>query len=164
MEVVEVGEKNLRLDHVVEGRTSCLERLFKILEDVCALQLDVGAVEGKAFLLACLRRNAGSIVARDLTSGEDVIAQGKSRAVVRERSRSCRLDDLVLKTTARAVADEIDFHERIFDEQAGAADRSARRRHPEIAFPNRIETVEVVEIGQKNLRLHHLVERGTGRL
>src|SRR5262249_30549380 len=162
MEVVEVGEKHLRLGDLIERRAGGLEGLFQVVEDVCRLQLDIRAVERKAFLLARLRRNAGSIVARDLTGREYVAADLKSLAVVRERTRSPRLDDLVLKPGA--VADKVDLHQRIFDQQASAANGRARRRDLEVPLPYAVEGVEVVEIRQKHLRLGHVLERRARRL
>ena len=64
----------------------------------------------------------------------------------------------------RHVADEVDLDQRVLDQQSGAADGGARRRHLEVAFPHRIEAVEVVEVGEKDLRLDHVIERGAGRL
>ena len=45
------------------------------------------------------------------------------------------------------------------DEQSGAADGGARRRLLEVALPDRVEAVEIVEVGEKHLRLDHLVQR-----
>src|SRR5262249_51129963 len=162
MEVVEVGEKHLRLNDLIERGAGGLEGLFQVVEDVCRLQLDIRAVERKAFLLARLRRNAGSIVARDLTGREYVAAQRKSLAVVRERTGSRRLDDIVLKPGA--VADKVDLHQRVFDQQARAADGGARRRHFEIPLPYAVEAVKVVEVREKHLRLGHVIERRARRL
>ena len=159
MEVGEVGEKHLRLDHVIERGAGGLEGLFQVFEDVRRLQLDVRAVERKARLLARLRRHAGSIIAGDLTSCEHVAAQGEALAVVGERTGSCRLDHLVLETTARPVTDEVDFHERVFHQQSRAADGGTRRRHLEVALPHRVEAVKVTEVGEKDLRLDHVIER-----
>src|SRR5436190_8288969 len=100
MEVLEVGEKHLRLDHLIERGARRLEGLFQIVEDVCGLQFNIRAVERKALLLSRLRRHAGAIIARDLTGGENMAAEGEALAVVRERPRRCRFDDLVLATGA----------------------------------------------------------------
>ena len=62
------------------------------------------------------------------------------------------------------VTDEVDFHQRVFHQQSGAADGGARRRHLEVALPHRIEAVEVIEVGEENLRLDHVIERRAGRL
>ena len=97
MEVVEVGEEDLRLDHVIERGAGGLEGLFQIVEDVRGLQLDVRAVERKAVLLARLRRHAGLEVAGELPGGENQIADDESLVVVGERTRDGRGDDLVAR-------------------------------------------------------------------
>jgi len=66
VEVVEVGEKHLRLGHVIERRARRLEGLFQILQHVRRLQLDIRAIEGKAVPLARFRRHAGLEVAGKL--------------------------------------------------------------------------------------------------
>src|SRR3954469_22599263 len=78
MEVVEVGEKHLRLDHLIERGAGCLEGFFQVVEDVGRLQFDVGAVKRKALLLARLRRHASAIIARDLTGCENMAAEGEA--------------------------------------------------------------------------------------
>ena len=92
MEVVEVGEEYLRLDHVIERRAGGLEGLLQVVEDVRRLQLDVRAVERKAVLLARLGRNAGLEVAGELPGGEDEIADDERLVVVGERARDGRGD------------------------------------------------------------------------
>ena len=68
------------------------------------------------------------------------------------------------RPVARHVTDEVDLDQRVLDQQSRAADGGARRRHLEIAFPHRIEAVEIVEVGEEDLRLDRVVERGAGRL
>ena len=51
-EIVEIGEKHLGLDHVIERGAGRRESSFQILEDVGGLQLDIRAVIGKV-LRAC---------------------------------------------------------------------------------------------------------------
>ena len=92
MEVVEVGEKDLRLDHVIERRAGGLEGLFQIFEDVGRLQLDIRAVERKAVLLARLRRNAGLEVAGELAGREYQIVDDEGLVIVGERARNARFD------------------------------------------------------------------------
>src|SRR5436305_1141448 len=58
VEVVEVSQEDLRLDHVVERHAGRLEHAPKVLEDVARLLLDVGAVEGERGILPRLRRHA----------------------------------------------------------------------------------------------------------
>ena len=65
-----------------------------------------------------------------------------------------------LSPLPRHIADEIDLDQRILHQQSGAADGGARRRHLEVALPHRVEAMEVVEVGEEDLRLHHVVERG----
>src|SRR5262249_14369978 len=164
MKITKVGEKDLRLDHVIERGAGGLEGLFQVVEDVCRLQFDIRAVEWKAPLPARLPRNAGLEIARQLTGGEYEIANDERLAVIGERARNGRSDDLVREPLARHVGDEIDLDQRIGDQQSGAADGGARRRHLKVALPQRIEAVEVGEISEKDLRLDHVIERGAGGL
>src|SRR5262249_23499556 len=43
-------------------------------------------------------------------------------------------------------------------------DGRARRRHLEVALPYGIEAMEVAKIGEEDLRLDHVIERGAGGL
>src|SRR5262249_60371199 len=110
MEVVEVGEKHLRLNDLIERGAGGLEGLFQVVEDVCRLQLDIRAEERKAFLLARLRRSAGSIVARDLTGREYVAAQHNALAIVRERTGDRRLAGDAVKPGAEPVRQRLHYH------------------------------------------------------
>ena len=56
-------------------------------------------------------------------------------------------------------SDQVDLDQRIRNQQSRAADGGARRRLLEVALPHRVEAVEVVEVGEKHLRLDHLVQR-----
>src|SRR4051812_16530612 len=114
-------------------------------------------------LPARLRRDAGRVVAGDLSGGKHMIAERERLAVMREWPRGGGLYDLLLKPGTRHVADKVDLDQRILDQQARAADGGARRRHLEVSFPHRIKAVEIVEVGEKHLRLDRVVERGTGR-
>src|SRR5262245_62334724 len=100
MKITKVGEKDLRLDHVIERGAGGLEGLFQVFEDVCRLQLDIRAVERKARLLARLRRNAGLEIARQLTGGEHEVADDERLAVIGERGPDGRSDDLVREAIA----------------------------------------------------------------
>src|SRR5262249_16708904 len=66
-------------------------------------------------------------------------------------------------TTSQALivchADQVDLDQRVFDQQASRTDRRARWRDPEIFLPHLVEAVEVIEIGEKDLRLDDLIER-----
>jgi hypothetical protein len=68
----------------------------------------------------------------------------------------------VRKPLPRHVTDEVDLDQRVLDQEAGGADGGARRRQLEVALPNRIEAVKIGEIGEKDLRLDHVIERGAG--
>src|SRR5438105_15892671 len=92
MEVVEVGEKHLRLEHLVERGARGLESLFQILEDVRGLQLDVRAIERKTGLLARLRRNPGLEIAGELACGEYQLANRERLVIIGERARHGRCD------------------------------------------------------------------------
>src|SRR5207302_146647 len=81
VEVVEVGEKHLRLEHLIERGACGLESLFQILEDVRGLQLDVRAIERKTGPLARLRRNPSFEIAGELACGEYQVAN-RDRLVV----------------------------------------------------------------------------------
>jgi hypothetical protein len=87
VEVSEVGEKHLRLDHLIERGAGGLEGLFQVVEDVRRLQLDVRTIKGKALPLARLRRNPGLEVAGKLPRGEHEIADHESLVVIGERAR-----------------------------------------------------------------------------
>src|SRR5258705_271023 len=92
MEVIEVGEKYLRLGDVIEGRAGGLEGIFQIVENVRRLQLDIRAVERKAVFLARLRRNASLEIARELAGGEHQIVDDEGLVIVGERARNARFD------------------------------------------------------------------------
>jgi hypothetical protein len=53
-------------------------------------------------------------------------------------------------------ADQIDLDQRVLDQQAGRTDR-VRWRDFEIFLPRLVEAVEVVEVGEEDLRLADLV-------
>jgi hypothetical protein len=65
----------------------------------------------------------------------------------------------LLAFAASDAADQVDFDQRILDEQAGRTDGGSRRRDLELFLPNLVEAVEVVEVGEEDLRLEHAVER-----
>ena len=96
MEIVEIGEENLRLDHVIQRRAGRLEGLLQVFQDVGGLQLDVRAIEGKTILLARLGRNSGLEIAGELAGGEHEIADDECLVIVGERTRNARLYHLDL--------------------------------------------------------------------
>ena len=72
VEIVEIGEEDLRLDDLVERATCRFERLLEIFQYKAGLQLYIRAVVGKAF--ECRRASAGTPnleIAGNLTRGED---------------------------------------------------------------------------------------------
>jgi hypothetical protein len=148
---------------VIERRARRLEGLFQILQHVRRLQLDIRTIEGKAVPLARFRWHAGLEVAGELACGEDEIADDERFVVIGERARDGRGDDFVLESLARHVTDKVDLDQRIRHQESGAADGGARRGHLEIPLPHRVEAVEVVEVGEKYLRLDHVLERGARR-
>jgi hypothetical protein len=70
----------------------------------------------------------------------------------------------MLQAPARDVADQIDLDQRVPHEQARAADGGPRRRDLEVPLPHGVEAVEVVQVGQEDLGLHHVIERRARRL
>src|SRR5437762_9295722 len=62
------------------------------------------------------------------------------------------------------LRDQVDLDQRVLHEQAGAADRGAWRRRRKVALPDRVEAVEVAEVGQEDLGLDDLVQRRAGGL
>ena len=100
MEIIEIGEKDLGLDYVVERRPGGREGLLEVFEDVGRLALDVRAVIGKVFTGAGLRGYPILEVARELPGGENEIADDKRLAVVGERTRRAGLDDLYVHVSS----------------------------------------------------------------
>ena len=62
------------------------------------------------------------------------------------------------------AANQVDLDQRVLDQEAGRTDRRARRRDLEILLPHLIEAVEILEIGEEDLRLENIVERAASRL
>ena len=60
--------------------------------------------------------------------------------------------------------DQVDLDQRSGHQQPGGSDRGARRRELEILAPDLVERLEVVQISQEHLGLHHGIQRAPGRL
>src|SRR3954469_23686069 len=163
MEVVEVGEENLRLHRVLEIATGRLEDAAQVLHDVARLLLDVGAVIGKRGILARLGRHANLVVGGDLPGGVKRVAANDALTVMGHRRWRFRAGHPVAPD-GRAHAPKIDLHLAAGHEQRAYLDRGARRRRGKELFPHLVEVVEVVEIGKEDLRLHHVLELAAGRL
>ena len=73
VEVIEICQKDLSFDDMVERRTGGLEGLRHVFEDEIRLQLDVRTIERKIWVLSRLRRNPGLEIAGKLASGENKI-------------------------------------------------------------------------------------------
>src|ERR1700730_1777419 len=99
-----------------------------------------------------------------MSRGESEPARDERLRVVGERLRGIRLHRLASSLPAGDVADQIDLHQRVLDQQTRRADGRARRRRSEIFFPYLVEGKEVAEIGQEYLCLEHVVEGAAGRL
>ena len=94
MKIIEISEKDLRLDDVVERGAGCCKRSLQILEHVDGLQLDIRAVIGKVLLSARLHRHSVLELAGKLAGGKDQIPGDESLVIVGERTRHIRLYDL----------------------------------------------------------------------
>src|SRR5215472_2485770 len=66
VEVREIGQEHLRLQHLVERAAGGGEGLLQIVEDVAGLLLDVGAIERKRRILFSDRGNAAHEIAPQL--------------------------------------------------------------------------------------------------
>src|SRR2546430_6163533 len=85
VEVLQVGEKHLRLHYVFQVAARRLEHVPQVAEDVARLLLDVGAVIREGGILPCLRRHTGAVVRGDLAGGVHRVARGDDFAFHRER-------------------------------------------------------------------------------
>ena len=92
MEVVEVGQEDLRLDHVIERRAGGLEGLFQIFEDVRWSAARYPSRRTESRLSCALRRNASLEIARELAGGEHQIVDDEGLVIVGERARNARFD------------------------------------------------------------------------
>src|SRR5262249_19352725 len=147
IEVVEIGEEDLRLHDLVERASCCFERLLEIFQDKAGLQLNVRVVVGEVRMPPRFRRNAGSEIAGELSRGEDETADLEGFRIVCKRLRCVRLDRLLGGSFAGYAADQVDLDQRVLDQEASRTDRRARGREFEILLPHLIEAVEIVEIG-----------------
>jgi hypothetical protein len=109
-------------------------------------------------MAARLFRHAGLIVARDLAGGEHEVADPERFVVMGERPRCARLDRCLLNAAAGHEPDQVDLDQRVLHQQPGGADGGARRRNGEIFLPHLVEGVEIVQVGEKHLRLDDVVE------
>src|SRR5215470_1837741 len=162
VEVVEIGEKDLRLDDLVERTSGCFERLLEIFQDKAGLQLDVRVVVGEVRMPPRFRRNAASEVTGELARREDESAGLEGFGIVCERLRCARLDRL-LGSFAGHAPYQVDLDQRVLDQEASRTDRRARGWELEILLPHLIEAAEIVEVSKEDLGLENIVERAPSR-
>src|SRR3954463_16120599 len=85
VEVVEVGEEDLRLHRVLQIAAGRLKDAAQVVQDVARLLLDVGAVVGEGRVLPRLGRYAGLVVGGNLAGGIQRLAGEDSLAVMGHR-------------------------------------------------------------------------------
>ena len=85
IEKVEVGQKHLGFDNVVQGRAGGLKGHFEVPENIIGLPLDFRPVIRKRRIQCGFGRNARLVVAGELPGGEDEIAHLETLRVIGER-------------------------------------------------------------------------------
>src|SRR5262249_26206918 len=94
--VVEVGEKDLRLENIVKRASRGLEGLLEIFQDEAGLKLDIRSIERKVRMLARLCRHAGFEIACELTGCENPRACNHRLGIVGQRTGRARFYNLDL--------------------------------------------------------------------
>src|SRR4051794_22500639 len=79
---------------MVERRTSRLEGLLQVLQDVRRLELDIRAVKREVLFPSCFRRDTRLEIAGELTRSEHEVVGNEGLVVIREWTRYARFDDL----------------------------------------------------------------------
>jgi hypothetical protein len=92
IEVIQVHQKDLSLDDIVERSAGGLKSLRHILQDKVRLKIYVGAVKRKIWMLARLLRHARFEVAGKLPGSEDKPVGKRGLRVIRKRLRNIRLN------------------------------------------------------------------------
>src|SRR5262249_17220990 len=89
-EMVEVAQEDLGPHHLVKRTSRGLEGLREIAQHILRLQLDVGAVIGKAQPLACFWSPPGLVITGDLACREHPRADLEALVIVRQWARCAR--------------------------------------------------------------------------
>src|SRR5262249_39185841 len=90
VEMGEIGQEDLRPDHLVERAARGLKGLREIAQHITGLLLDVGAVSRKTRPLACFGSHPGLVIAGDLAGCEHPWADFEALVIVRQRARCAR--------------------------------------------------------------------------
>ena len=91
---------------------------------------------------------------------EHKVVYAHRRRVVSEGLRNVGNSDRVPRRR-REGGDEVDLHKRVPHQQPGRPHRGPRRGRREEFPPHLVEAVEVPQIRQEHLTLHHVRQRGT---
>jgi hypothetical protein len=162
-EVVQVGEEHLRLHHVLEAAAGGVEHALQVVEDVARLLLDVGPVVGERRILPRLGRHAGLVIGGDLAGGIERVAREHALAIVRHRRRRGFPGDH-FPSDSWLDSPQIDLDLAAGHEQATHLHGGARRRRGEKLLPDLVEMMEVVEVEEKDLGLHDVLQLASARL
>ena len=151
-EVAQIGDKHLRLHDVFEVAAGCLQDAANVIQDVARLLLHVGAA-----------RHPGAVVRGDLACGIHCFASENALAVVRHRRRCLGAGNHAPRHVW-AHGDEVYLDAAAGHQQCAHLHRGARRRRREELLPHLVEVVEVLQVGEKHLRLHHVFQVTARRL